>query len=65
MRIEELKKHYKTWTNLAHKLEIGMNNHQYWRKIGYIPYPAQCVIQEKTNGLFKASMDDANPSTKE
>jgi hypothetical protein len=65
MRIEELKEHYKTWTKLAKALDVGMNSHQYWRKVGYIPYPTQCVIQEKTKGLFKASLDDAEPLTKE
>lgn len=61
MRIEELKEYYGTWTNLAHKLEIGMNSHQYWRRVGYIPYPTQLVIEKKTKGKFKASMDDASP----
>lgn len=65
MRIEELKEFYKTWTNLAHALEIGMNSHQYWRKVGYIPYPTQLVIEKKTKGKFKASLDDAVPLSKE
>lgn len=65
MRIEQLKEHFKTWTNLAHALQIGMNSHQYWRKVGYIPYPTQLVIEKKTKGLFKASLDDAIPLNKE
>lgn len=65
MRIEDLHKHYGTWSALAHALEIGMNSHQYWRKRGYIPYPTQLVIEKKTKGLFKASLDDAIPLTKE
>lgn len=65
MRIEQLKEHYGTWTNLCHELKTGMNSHQYWRKVGYIPYPTQLVIEKKTKGLFKASVDDAVPQTKE
>ena len=61
MRIEQLKEHYVTWTALCHGLGIAMNAHQYWRKRGYIPYPTQLVIQERTKGLFKASRDDAKP----
>lgn len=64
MRIEELYAHYGTWTELAHALNIGMNTHQYWRKIGYIPYPTQLVIEKKTKGRFKASENDAKPLNK-
>jgi len=64
MRIEQLKEHYKTWTKLCHALELAMNSHQYWRKRGYIPYPTQLVIEKKTNGLFKADIDDALPLNK-
>lgn len=61
MRLEELKAHYGTWTKMNIKLELGPYSYQYWRKRGYIPYPAQLVIEKKTNGLFKASLDDAVP----
>ena len=65
MRLEELHNHYKTYTKMCFALELGMNSHQYWRKRGYIPYPTQLVIQEKTNGLFSACKEDAVPLTKE
>lgn len=61
MRIEELHAYYGTWTAVSHALKIGMNTHQYWRKIGYIPYPTQLVIERETEGLFKASKEDAKP----
>lgn len=61
MRIKELYEHFGTWTALARALDQGMNSHQYWRKIGYIPYPAQLVIEKKTKGKFKASEEDCKP----
>ena len=61
MRLEEVKEYFKTWTNLAHELKHGMNVYQYWRKIGYIPFPSQLLIQYRTNGRLKASEDDAKP----
>ena len=64
MKIEDLKSYYKTWTALSHALAIGMNSHQYWRKVGYIPYPTQLVIEKRTKGRFKASLDDARPREK-
>jgi len=61
MKLEELKEHYKTWSNMVYQLHLGTNTHQYWRRRGYIPYPTQLVIEKKTEGLFKASLDDALP----
>ena len=61
MRIEELYEKYGNWTAVANELRTSVSQIQYWRKRGYIPYPAQLVIQEKTKGLFKANIDDARP----
>jgi hypothetical protein len=61
MLINELYAHYKTWTKLAKELDIGMNAHQYWRKVGYIPYTAQLLIEKKTDGFFKADKSHARP----
>lgn len=54
MTIEQLYKHYKTWTAVALALGVQQSNVLYWRKRGYIPYSTQLVIQERTKGLFKA-----------
>jgi len=59
MRLDELYNYYGTWYALARALNVGVNTHQYWRKIGYIPYPTQLVIEKRTKGLFKASEEDA------
>ena len=64
MKLEELHTYYGTWTAFGRALEVGMNNYQYWRKIGYIPYSTQLVIEKKTNGLFVANIDHAKPSNK-
>lgn len=62
MTVEELYKHYGTWTAVAIELKIATTGVTYWRKRGYIPYPAQLVIEKKTKGLFKARKEDAAPS---
>lgn len=61
MRLKELHQHYGTYTAIAHEFKQGMNAHQYWRKIGYIPFASQLLIEYKTNGLFKASEEDCKP----
>lgn len=61
MRIHELHEYYGTWTKLAKVLDQGINAHQYWRKIGYIPFASQLLIEHKTGGLFKASEEDCKP----
>ena len=65
MRLEELKEYYKTYAAITRLAGMGMNNHQYWKKIGYIPYPTQLVIEKKTKGKFKANLDDALPKSVE
>jgi hypothetical protein len=64
MRIEELYSKYGNWSATALQLGKTLSAINYWRKIGYIPYPAQLVIEKKTKGLFKARMEDATPKTK-
>ena len=59
MRLEELKEHYVTWRAMSEALGIGQNQYQYWRKRGYICYSRQLVIEKKTKGLFKASVEDS------
>ena len=59
MRLEELKEKWGTWTGVAVELKISQSGVTYWRKRGYIPYPAQLVIERKTKGMFKADLDDA------
>ena len=65
MRLDELHKHYGTWTKLAKVLDQGMNSHQYWRRKGFIPFVSQLLIEHKTEGLFKASEDDCKPIIEE
>jgi hypothetical protein len=60
MTMNEMHQHYKTWTELGRKLNINLSMIHYYRKIGYIPFAKQCVIEKITNGLFKASIEDIN-----
>lgn len=65
MKPQELYDKYGTWMSVANELKMSQSGVTYWRKRGYIPYPAQLVIEKKTKGLFKASMDDAIPPKKD
>lgn len=57
MLLEELREHYGTWANLTRKLELGSTTYLRWRKIGYIPFNTQCVLEKKTGGKFIADME--------
>jgi hypothetical protein len=61
MLLEELHKHYKTWTNLSRELGFGVNTYQKWRNRGGIPYTTQLLIEKRTKGKFKAREEDAIP----
>lgn len=61
MRLQELKEKWGTWMAIAIELKMSQTGVTYWRKRGYIPFPAQLVIEKKTKGMFKATMEDAKP----
>lgn len=65
MRIDELKKYYKTWVNLSRSLDIGVNTPRWWLKRGYIPYGRQLLIERKTGGRFIAREEDSVPLPKQ
>ena len=61
MKLEDLREHYGTNRRISIGLGMAPSGVAYWSKRGYIPYPAQLIIQEKTNGLFKACIEHARP----
>jgi len=65
MTLDELKKHWKTWMAVSFELKVSQSAVSYWRQRGSIPYTSQLLIQDKTNGLFKAKKEDDNQITKD
>ncbi|HHF7341016.1 TPA: hypothetical protein ACTTVN_000630 [Legionella anisa] len=61
MLLSELYEHYGTWTKLSRELGLGNSTYSVWRKQGYIPWKAQCVIENITNRKFIASKEHAEP----
>lgn len=61
MLLTELYEHYGTWTELGRELRLGNSTYQVWRKKGYIPFRAQLLIENRTNGLFKAEEAHGEP----
>lgn len=61
MLLEELHSYYKSYTNMSRKLELAPVTYLSWKRKGYIPWPTQLVIEEKTKRLFKARKDHAKP----
>lgn len=55
MKIDEVHEYYGNFANISRALGVGQNAYQYWRKIGYIPYRAQLLIEKNTGGKLKAS----------
>lgn len=65
MKLGDLYAYYGcNWTQLCRELDIGNSTYQAWRNKGYIPFKTQLLIENQTNGLFKASREDAEPRTK-
>ena len=60
MLLEDLKKHYTTWTRAMRELDFSPNAYQNWVRAGSIPFHAQLRIQDKTKGLFKADKKAKN-----
>lgn len=61
MRLEELYKHYGTYAEMTRRLGLGSTTYLGWVEKGYIPFPTQCIIEVKTNRLFKANKDHEKP----
>jgi len=56
MLLQELYDHYdRKWSRIARELGVTESTVTYWRKIGYIPFRSQLVIEKKTKRLFKAN----------
>lgn len=58
MTIEEVKEYFVTYRNLMKKLGLSNNAYMFWRKMGYVPYHQQQVIEEMTEGRLKANIAD-------
>lgn len=60
MTLNEIYEFYdRNWAMVTRELKIGTTTIQKWRKRGYVPIRSQMVIEERTKGLFKASLEDA------
>ena len=60
MKVEDLKRHYMTWTRAMRELDFSPNAYQNWLRSGIIPLHAQLRIQDKTKGKFKADKETKN-----
>ncbi len=61
MLLSELYEHYGTWSELCRELRLGNSTYQIWRRKGYIPFRAQLLIENRTQGLFKACESHGEP----
>lgn len=62
MILDELYKYYcYNWARACRELKFGTTTIQNWKKRGYIPFRSQQIIEQKTNGILKASWNDAQP----
>jgi hypothetical protein len=57
MLLAELYAYFGSWASLSRNLGFGSTTYQYWRRIGYIPYPTQVLIEKKTDRMFLADRD--------
>lgn len=61
MKIEEIYNHYENnWCEVMRELKVGSTTLQNWRKKGHIPIKSQMIIEDRSDGLFKARLEDAS-----
>lgn len=60
MKLNEVYEYYdKNWSKVCRELKIGTTTIQKWRERKYIPIKSQMILEKRTNGLFKAKIEDA------
>lgn len=60
MTIIEIYEYYgENWAEVARELKIGSTTLQKWRKREFIPIRSQMVLEKRSDGLFKARIEDA------
>lgn len=52
--------HGSNWACVCRELKLGTSTIQNWIKRGYVPIRSQMVLEKRTNGLFKARLEDAS-----
>jgi hypothetical protein len=58
MNLEDVIAHYGSGRSLAFAIKTTPQAVSHWRKIGYIPFAKQLVIEKISSGLFKAEDED-------
>jgi len=60
MTLSEIYEHYGcNWARVARELKLGSTTLQKWNAKGYVLIRSQMVIEKRTDGLFKARIEDA------
>jgi hypothetical protein len=60
MTLKEIYEYYgNNWAQVARELKLGSTTLQKWKAKGYVPIRSQMVLEQRTNGLFKARIEDA------
>jgi hypothetical protein len=60
MTLSEIYEYYGcNWARVARELKLGSTTLQKWNAKGYVPIRSQMVIEKRTDGLFKARIEDA------
>jgi len=60
MTIKELYDYYdNNWAKMARSLGFGTNTIFNWKTQNFVPIKSQMIIEKRTNGLFKASLEHA------
>jgi hypothetical protein len=61
MRVEQVYAYFNfNWSEVSRELDVAMTTIHHWRKKGYIPLPAQKMIEAATGGELVADEAEAN-----
>lgn len=67
MTLEEVYDYYdNNWSKMTRELKLGTTTLRNWKTRGFIPIRSQMLIEKRTGGLFKASIEHAptNPDVR-
>lgn len=62
MKLEEVKKYFKSITNLTKSLGLSRQAWYVWLRLGHVPIGQQIEIEKLTEGKLKADINDTRYS---
>ncbi len=63
MSLKELYDYYGSWADMMRSLNLGSTTYQAWLRKKMVPWKTQLIIENKTQGKFKADLKHSIPGS--